>query len=172
MKSLKVLLLVVLVVSLVGIAALALSESNNNSSTAGIDPYLSWECTGDLDFEAADLEFLARPEQEGSRKTHEVNCNLTTNSNLTISYYVSPYTMAGGYTMETYLRYDFDSDNGVFTGHKSVKITAVESGSVYLVRGTEFDTTIAGRVYFTLVRQGLVDHSGSYTAKLNITVYY
>jgi len=172
MKSLKVLLLAVLVVSLVGILALADSQPFNHKSTAGVDPYLNYDCGGDLDFETTDLAQIVDPKCEDKFKTHEVGCKLSTNSNLTISYYVSPYTMSGGYTMETYLRYHYGCDTGVWSGDGTVAITTAVSGSVYIVRGTDFNTTIDGNANFELQRNGLTDHSGSYTAKLNITVYY
>ena len=172
MKSLKVLLLAVLVVSLVGILALADSQPSNHSSKAGVDPYLDFNCGGDLDFEAADLAKIADPKCADRFKTHQVCCDLATNSNLTISYYVSPYTMSGGYTMETYLVYYHKSDNGNWDGNGTVDVTAAFSGSIYLVRGKDFDFTMKGCANFELQRNGLKDHSGSYTAKLNITVYY
>ena len=172
MKSLKVLLLGLLVVSLVGILALADSQPFNHKSVAGVKPFLYYECDGDLDFDAADLAQIADPECTDKFKTHKVGCKLSTNSNLTISYYVSPYTMSGGYTMETYLRYHYGCDTGVWSDDGTVAITTAVSGSVHLVRGTDFDTTIDGNANFELKRNGLTDHSGSYTAKLNITVYY
>ena len=172
MKSLKVLLLGLLVVSLVGILALADSQPFNHKSVAGVKPFLYYECDGDLDFDAADLAQIADPECTDKFKTHKVGCKLSTNSNLTISYYVSPYTMSGGYTMETYLTYDHKSDNGSWDDSGTVAVKTAFSGSIYLVRGKDFDFKVKGCANFELKRNGLTDHSGSYTAKLNITVYY
>ena len=171
MKAMKVLLVAVLVVSLVGILALADSQPFNHSSKAAVDPYLSYDCSGDLEFEAADLAKILDPKCEDKFKTHQVCCHLKTNSNLTISYYVSPYTMSGGYTMETYLNYGWGTDMGI-GGSDTVPITTAVSGSMYLVRGKDFELEMKGCANFELQRNGLKDHSGSYTAKLNITVYY